>query len=960
MNNDLKLSFIDELFVTTFASSFGKGSVTPLYKGIFKKTNRKKVEKLDAVEFTKTINGLLDGLKNESISGTLNSVDVETFAKKINEFMVDSNDYTEKKPNKPTKEKPKIDKIKASKSTPEIMSVPKMTVPKVNIPMVSSINAAENGIDIPNTLPVSEIKVNIDNNEMNNAINGISDKLSEQLDFDKTEEKEDDREISKSPKKEKMSSVGMFASLSALRMGIPMFLTLLTGLAGALTTILLLSGQFSMQDVINGFQNLYQKLLPSLQKIGASLDKVVVKLKPIFSKLIESGITGLIKVFEWMANGIEKIIPSIEKSVGSLFSSQNIDAIKTLFVAIGKLTKEIFVLIKPIVGVLFTIIKVSLPPIVKYLTLLVNGINGLISYLSSGDALKVLAFPAQFMLFTMKWANIVTKFGMLNKIMNFLGVTIGKGMVKLSTMAGNILKFINNFDELAAMTNPSKFVKGLDGVRKFFLFTGSMLDKLGKVGAFIKGAGGLLKFSALGPIKLILNFVKFLPKILNSTIGKLIMPILMVYEAIKGIFSAGTIRDKILSASAGIFSVIAEIPEMIMNGLLWAFGSGFRVDFSKEAIMKGINDITDALFENVTIPVMDFITGLSTFFVKIKDRFVDIYSDIKEKINSITSTIKNFVSKLIDGIMNLIPGAKFFKNLFDKKPEPPVDYNKEITALKEQQISAKSESEQSWYKKDGKSKEDIQKEIDTLEKKQIVTDTLKEQSYKKVSKSKEIDDTYTKEQEDYMDGIFESKKITKSKETVVDSKETVIMVNKNLKFEGLNLPDTIMEMPKFTIPSTTIPPTESTSLDIQSSATGSMVKSSGLVNVHAGEVIGPLQDVRSMIQTETFNEFEEYMGKKRIKKVQRFEPNDILSLSNEISTIENKKTTNLENMSKWTNDLLESGNNKMIRSLDSLKETTKESINNSSSYVEKSSIETKNVPSTIENFGVFLTNTNWI
>ena len=137
-------------------------------------------------------------------------------------------------------------------------------------------------------------------------------------------------------------------------------------------------------------------------------------------------------------------------------------------------------------------------------------------------------------------------------------------------------------------------------------------------------------------------------------------------------------------------------------------------------------------------------------------------------------------------------------------------------------------------------------------------------------------------------------------------------------------------------------------------ATGGMVQRTGLVKIHAGEVLGPLGDVRSMIQTEDKNEMAEYMDAKN--GVKRFDTGIISSLSNSITGAKAKKDIDTLKLNRQNNDILERGQANMVNNLKSLKETNKDST-----YVERNnSTGNDTIPNEIENLGIFLTNTTWV
>lgn len=134
---------------------------------------------------------------------------------------------------------------------------------------------------------------------------------------------------------------------------------------------------------------------------------------------------------------------------------------------------------------------------------------------------------------------------------------------------------------------------------------------------------------------------------LGKLVGKIVLPLQMAYEIIKGWINADSIRDKLLGASAGIMSVILEIPEMIANGLMSLFGSELRFDFSSDKIIESVNHATDWVFNNITVPVGDF------FFIDIPNYFnkvFEIFNSFKQKIVDGISYLKDTATSLIEKV----------------------------------------------------------------------------------------------------------------------------------------------------------------------------------------------------------------------------------------------------------------------------------------------------------------------
>lgn len=141
-------------------------------------------------------------------------------------------------------------------------------------------------------------------------------------------------------------------------------------------------------------------------------------------------------------------------------------------------------------------------------------------------------------------------------------------------------------------------------------------------------------------------------------------------------------------------------------------------------------------------------------------------------------------------------------------------------------------------------------------------------------------------------------------------------------------------------------------------ATGGMIQENGLVNLHAGEVVGPLDDVRGMIQTETFNEFEQYM--KTRKGIGRFDTTSIGNIQREIYQKEASKQGVVTELAKQ--QIAATDNNRQVLT-QMIKNIKSETISGNEGDVIISNTQqgsSNNVPTDIENIGVFLVNNNWI
>ena len=144
-------------------------------------------------------------------------------------------------------------------------------------------------------------------------------------------------------------------------------------------------------------------------------------------------------------------------------------------------------------------------------------------------------------------------------------------------------------------------------------------------------------------------------------------------------------------------------------------------------------------------------------------------------------------------------------------------------------------------------------------------------------------------------------------------------------------------------------------------ALGGIVQKTGLVKIHAGEVIGPLKDVRNMIQTETFNEFEDYIKNKTIQPEARMDVGVIDRLLVSIGLKKSQEQQENKQLQQDTQYLLEKNSVGMKQEISKLVNVTKETNNNSTVVsTGRGGNNEPVIPTNIEDIGIYLTNANWI
>lgn len=139
---------------------------------------------------------------------------------------------------------------------------------------------------------------------------------------------------------------------------------------------------------------------------------------------------------------------------------------------------------------------------------------------------------------------------------------------------------------------------------------------------------------------------------LGKFIGKFLMPLMMIWEGIKGWIKGENLRDKILGAAAGMLGFFLELPEMMINGMLSLLGSDFRLDLGADAIMAAVNSITEWMYTNITEPFLDWLlVDLPNMF----SNFSDSMGIFFDKISQFGSFIKDYIIDLVVDSVSGIP-----------------------------------------------------------------------------------------------------------------------------------------------------------------------------------------------------------------------------------------------------------------------------------------------------------------
>jgi len=251
------------------------------------------------------------------------------------------------------------------------------------------------------------------------------------------------------------------------------------------------------------------------------------------------------------------------------------------------------------------------------------------------------------------------------------GILIGAAVLLAGILLGygeqikNAFKGIINIFKTIKTTLQASFLNVVD---KFF----GKESKIGKILTKIFGPKGYIVEKLGKPFTKIMEFISKSKKLtflfnFGKVIGKILLPFEMIYKAIKGFISAKSIRDKLLGLSAGLLDPILKIPELIGNGLLWlarkVFGEdflkGFSFDFSASVIIDVINGITDWIFNNVTVPILDFF-GLGPKPTEMKK-----LQEGPGLVDNIIGWYKTLINDINNWVYENVPGAKWLQTSID-------------------------------------------------------------------------------------------------------------------------------------------------------------------------------------------------------------------------------------------------------------------------------------------------------
>ena len=193
---------------------------------------------------------------------------------------------------------------------------------------------------------------------------------------------------------------------------------------------------------------------------------------------------------------------------------------------------------------------------------------------------------------------------------------------------------------------------------------GILMGALKGIGALLGTAFGSLFGMGLGTFVfgLLKKGLKFLfnPKKMFK-LGIIALLGLMIKDMIKGWIKGETLEDKAILGAVGLLTIPGKIVEWAVNGILGLFGSDFKIDLSPEAIEKGLRNMNKWIFDNVTVPILEFFEKIGDFFTVDIPLFFSVtlpakFAETKTWIDdNILTPISNFFASIWQLIEDYTP-----------------------------------------------------------------------------------------------------------------------------------------------------------------------------------------------------------------------------------------------------------------------------------------------------------------
>jgi len=806
--------------------------------------------------------------------------------------------------------------------------------------------------------------------------------LQEQIDQEEERSKRDDRNI---PDEEGggffgnvMSEAlgGMLAPLLLMGKAIPLLIGGLVPVVLGLGTVAVALNFVSIEDIIKGFKNIGDKLAPSVESLTESLNSMVDGLLPHLEDLISGVIPMLVSGVEWFAEAVSNFIPLLIESVKEFSESEYPGMIKNILITFGGLIKNITSIIGDLVIPIIKTLDFLMTPLIKWYQFLLWSTDKIVSGINT---ILTQDFNSFFILPSLV-AGLLSKVNIFKNIIILFQAGISDINYLFEIVTGKIGKVTKGiktlFEPLDKIDDLFKAGKIGAGTKNF----ANILTGLNKIPVLGKMFSGILKFTNL-TLKSMSGALKFF-KLLPDLFGRLAWPLTVILSSIdfiKAFISEeGNFADKMTAGASAAVKGIIELPAKILgwmgDKILGLFGVEIEGGLGQkivDGLMNSVNTSMDILKNLFSLNLIEAFKGIAklpfTILGWIGDKILGLFGIeidggiFKTVIDKAMGFFDWLWESLKNAIVGMIPGAGLFKKLFDGKSE------KEKNKEKDKELTLKIE--------------ELKKERETAPEKGGFFTTTKNDISKEIEKLKEekreINYLDTKDQGKVVDSqISQAEGIQKLVEEGTKKGSLYVhdVTAENLAHQRINKvkeqTDVLNNIDKNKNSINQVKSSDTSNslniTDYTSAATGGMIQGTGLVNVHAGEVIGPLDQVRDMIQTETFNEFEEYIKNKpnnsfsNVSALPKVDITIIDRINKEISDAEHQKSQVQFESVKEQNMLLEQNRASLVRGFDGIRNDNKETNNNSIVNNQQTVIPPEKVPDNIENMGVFLINSNWI
>jgi len=653
----------------------------------------KTLNNLNDQDLTKVIIDFINGIQKEVDDGNINPVDAQEVSDIITNFMnIENEQLGLTSPPEPRIPSAKLitPNIPVSNKTEKTSKT--LSEEPVEEPVEENITITGTKADFTPNIPIMESEEPIQENKQNNkmfegifqemvsGINQINEHLASQIEMSKEEEKENDRQDAIKPKEEKSNIfggltaglVGMGGIIGGLTKFVPLFFGSLLSIVGVLGAVSIITGQIKFEDIIAGFEHLYQEVKPSLIKISDSLNKVLESLMPVFQKLFVALESSLIVTFDWLANTINNIIPYITNGIDSLANGTPglMNTFKNAFGIVWEIAKNVGSVMMNIGNILLpvvTFLGTLIIPTLKVFEIITSALSGLIQ-------MPINFTP--FFLMPMMLTNIGQKLSTFNNLIGSVSGVIVKGIKSIGGIWTNLLTIIQGSDDLTGgAQRASKIFSTMGEYFSTLTNFGSTmigwLSKIPMIGQYFVGIGEMAA-GAINAVKGFGSMLKFIPNLF----AKLAWPLTIfmgVIDFIKGFVSTeGTFLEKIKAGFGELLLGFVELPMTILNWGITKIGN----------ILSGIGfGETAKMFANVIFaPIMgivNFIKGFTSseggFWTKLTDGFTSAFMGFIE----LPLKVLKWVMEKAKSLLSKVP---LIGGLFESEEQKNIEKSNEINA----------------------------------------------------------------------------------------------------------------------------------------------------------------------------------------------------------------------------------------------------------------------------------------